>query len=783
MSLIRWMSLGGTLSLALTSGSLAGGGGENMLLVVNANDENSIRIATAYQQLRNIPTQNILFINSISSNGMTSLVNSNDTSVTNTYLTPIANAIASRGLTDQIDYIATLGMPTTSYTPKYGGSNSPYSFNYRLMRLDEEMSGKTSMGLSTGQSQTSLAVNSNTAMHHSQVYSVYYGSQYNNVQYYMSGALGFTGQFGNTADQVIANLQYTASGDGTNPVGTIYFEENDNVRSDTREYQWEDVQDALTARGQAWIQERNVSGSTPKNRTDVKGVVIGAAEYATPNGSTYLPGSWADSLTSYGTKFNAYAQTKATALIASGAAGSSGTVEEPYAIASKFPNANIHVFLADGSTIGEAFHKSVVSPYHQLMVGDMLAQPDADLPTISLTSAPANGQSVSGTVAIAAGASLTGAKIATGIKEMRLLVDGKVVQTNTGANANFNLDTLSLTDGQHELRITAVNNAAAESQSDKVWNVNVNNKAQSVAATSGNLVAQDKQTLAVSVAANAGTGSAVSRIELRSLGRVMGQVNASSGSINLDSSKLAYGDNPIIPVAILADGKEVAGESINVKRNPTYLSGMKNYNGIKTPGVKVEYFQGKGAGTIAASNFTGAPTQTVQMDHSVIKSSAATGQDNWFEFKNQIHVHPASLNIDKLAARVTSSFEVKAGQQGEYGFMLFKTNDSARLSVDGQQVLAYDNYHWAASNMYNAVGRIYLDEGIHSFELLSANTINTADKVTENWYDIAILFQGPDGTWNVFDTTNAFTIPEPVSISLLMLGGMTLLGRRRMPVA
>ena len=80
-----------------------------------------------------------------------------------------------------------------------------------------------------------------------------------------------------------------------------------------------------------------------------------------PNGSTYLPGSWADNLTSYGCDFS-QGQTKATAFIAAGAAGTTGSVVEPYAIADRFTNSSIYTFIADGSTLGEAFAKSVASP-------------------------------------------------------------------------------------------------------------------------------------------------------------------------------------------------------------------------------------------------------------------------------------------------------------------------------------------------------------------------------------------------------------------------------------
>ena len=55
-----------------------------------------------------------------------------------------------------------------------------------------------------------------------------------------------------------------------------------------------------------------------------------------------------------------------------GAAGSSGTVTEPYAIQAKFPTPFIQTVYAHGYTLGEAFYQSVSGPYQLLIVGDAL---------------------------------------------------------------------------------------------------------------------------------------------------------------------------------------------------------------------------------------------------------------------------------------------------------------------------------------------------------------------------------------------------------------------------
>ena len=60
---IDWTAILILLSSCLVAGqAIAGGGGENMLLVVNPNDPASLQIANAYAALRDIPANNILFI-------------------------------------------------------------------------------------------------------------------------------------------------------------------------------------------------------------------------------------------------------------------------------------------------------------------------------------------------------------------------------------------------------------------------------------------------------------------------------------------------------------------------------------------------------------------------------------------------------------------------------------------------------------------------------------------------------------------------------------------------
>jgi uncharacterized protein (TIGR03790 family) len=712
----------------------AGGGGQNLLLAVNPDDEQQVRIAAEYQRLRHIPDCNIVFLKPQKDYGF--YKGQEDlSSMIPYYLTPIYRQIVSNNLVGQIDYIATLGMPFRLDTSR--------SFQYLAGYLDGLVSS-SNINLASGNSRyidpSGYSIGSNAALY-----------QTNDGQY-VSTTLGFTGLFGNSPSDIISNLQRTAGADGSKPAGTVYFEENDNVRSNIRESQWPVTKSALGARSIGYLEER---GSTPMNRSDVRGAVIGASDYSVPNGSTYLPGSWADSLTSYGCDFWERSQTKAAELIRAGVGGSGGTVTEPGANYTLFPNSHIFVYLADGSTLGEAFYRSVQNPFLQTMLGDPLGQPYADIPGITLVAGPQDEATVSGTVVLTATASLSSPALAAGIQRIDLYVDGKYTSTMTNSGT-FNLNTSALSDGNHELRIVAVNNAAAESQAVLFRNVTVNNSGRSVRISGGDLDAGTQSSIAVPVTSEPGSGS-VSRIELRNLGRVVGQLASGAGNVTLDVTRLAYGTNTVIPVAVFSDGAQVAGTPVQVRRDPVWLPGtapLLPQN--RGPGILGEYFVGQGGDSISISTFSGTPSLT-KIHSRLLIGVYSTGATWYTQYGTSdagvtdVERHPIGSTanqtlVDRLSARYSGRFETTVA--GEYNFFFYKINDSARLLIDGQNIMEYNNAPTGA--VYGYGPSVFLAKGEHTLELLTANR-NTG---THNgYYDIGLYVRGPDGLTKVVDDT------------------------------
>ncbi len=756
--------------------ALAGGGGQNLLLVVNPNDEAALRVAGAYQQIRNVPDTNIVFVAPPTRVG-SMLLGITEAQFNDLYVSAINEAISSRGLGGKIDYIAALGQPHTvthANATVMGRTYNTTSLSHALQQLPN-LGGASTLATAAPvvnalyQSSTQFIVEGNTYRHelkydrgennaiHSSV------THSNGRSYMMGGLLAMTGQHGNSVQQVIDNLQVTAAADGQRPEGTIYFMDGGSTdpRVNTRKSQWNGasapIPPELDARGIPWqIVGGTNTGGTPRNQSNIRGVVAGVGDPDLPNGSTYTPGSWGDHVTSYGGAFGGAGQGKMSEWIAAGCAASSGTVVEPLAVASRFPHTALHVFSADGSTLGEAYYKSIYYPHLTQFLGDPLAQPYADVPDVQLTSGPAEGQTVSGTIQLAAEGTLDNPLLAAGVEALQLYVDGRFVQQISAAQGTFNVNTALLSDGRHELRVVAINDAAAESQALAVRHVTVNNTGRSVSGPAAPLTAAHDAQVAIPLTAAAGNGQ-VQRVELRHLGRTVGQVSGAGGQVTVDASQLAFGDNRLTPVAVYTDGKEVAGDPITLKRQFHVLSGRSQTPAdVRTPGARVEYFFDKGQDWTSDVDFAATPDAVVD---GVAK----------LDF-NASHI-PGGNAKEHVAYRATGAFYVP--EPAEYSFWVGMNYTASALSIDGELLHMIGAARNAGTNGVDACVSIFLDEGEHDLELLVSNNY-----LSVNWsYSVVAYMRGPDGVTRLLDNTILYTVPEPSSV--VCFGLLVLAVRRR----
>ena len=707
----------------------AAGGGENLLLVVNPNDEPSLRIANAYIDARHIPACNVLYIAPPAAPGGLTPINITEAQFDSTYLTPITSAIASRGLSNQIDYIGTLGQPHTA-----GLNAGLCCIHSCLAQLTQLQNGMPVAQIVTRRSELcqtnfvntqlfNYTPGTNTAIHHTQMLPNLSGtSPTPNVQWYISGMIGYTGQYGMSPGQVIQSLRRSVAADGTKPAGTIYFEYSGDIRTTTRSPYWPAVQSYMTNHGIPWIQE---NAGVPVGHKNVLGAEIGVAGYTAPNNSSYVAGSWADNFSSNSGEYDGNLQTQMDMLLQAGCAGTAGTVVEPKTMPSRTPLCDKFVYQHDGSTLGEAFYKSVYTPDLSMFQGDLLSQAFADIPQVTFTSAPTNSSTVSGIVSLTSSASLSNPLTATGIASMSLFVDGiNTGITVSGSSGTFYLNTTTLPDGQHELRVVAYNNSQAGSEGYALLNLAVNNLGQSVSIGGpGSYNIGWNQTVMVPVSAVQGTGASITGIQLQSNGRVLGAISGNSGNVALSGTLLAYDGNPITPVAILSNGTQIQGIPITVTRQIRQFPGKIQTSSLnKNPGFDFYYYPGAAGNTLASTNFSGTAAYVAHANVANVTLGDAVDPNIPSVYGNG--------NNAGLAIAIKGLFTVTT--PGEYGFSgVFTSWTSGGIFIDGVLLESFDL--WNGSS-YPAMTRpdtgftVYLLPGEHTVtvELVQATASSSS---------------------------------------------------------
>ncbi|MEM7314400.1 MAG: hypothetical protein AAF497_14730 [Planctomycetota bacterium] len=218
--------------IALTIGLMsfiptyAGGGPENVFLVVNDRSWASRTVANHYIELRNIPTVNILYLSWAGSVERATVGDFREK-----ILKPIISTIEKRGLVDQIDHIV--------YS-----SDFPYEIDFK-----DEMAGAGTFrsgsitgltylyqfvmdngineieGITNWYANTSTDLDSTVGFESSREWksSTRGAALSKGRKYFLSTMLGYTSGRGNAVDDIVRYLERSVKADGSYPDGTVYF--------------------------------------------------------------------------------------------------------------------------------------------------------------------------------------------------------------------------------------------------------------------------------------------------------------------------------------------------------------------------------------------------------------------------------------------------------------------------------------------------------------------------------------------------------------------------------
>ena len=449
----------------LASPAAAGSSAERAILIVDPGNAESLYVANYYQAARALPASNVVYM----APGAASY---NDFVATN--VEGLFGSLANHCIEDQIDFVI-IPPGGSFYIPASGFINDPcFPVNrfsvgsaYTLAFVtDDVLAGQAHSWGNRYWRATygARAFDASVAW-----LSGNPSDSPNAKRYFIGGMLGYTGERGNTLEEILDLIDRSVAVDGTHPAGTFYYmETNDPARSGPRHGAYPTAVGQITGVGGL---AEHLFANLPEGNQDCLGIMTGLASPDVDGADmTILPGAFCDHLTSFAGRFDTSSQVKMSRWIANGASGTAGTVEEPCNYSGKFNHAKMHAVYFKGLSLGEAWFRSVsFAPFQNLLYGDPLTRPFLDAPTVDVPGLPGT---LSGVVTITPVAAATDAGAS--IESLELLVDG-VRSQRIPDGASFTLDTTRLADGWHELRVRATDTKIEENAASWVGSVSVSN--------------------------------------------------------------------------------------------------------------------------------------------------------------------------------------------------------------------------------------------------------------------------------------------------------------------
>lgn len=333
---------GGWLGLS----AYGGGAGLNTVVVVNQQSSNSVALGNYYCERRGVPPENLLRIQWPGGN-----VSWNYTDFQTSLLQPLLDAVATRQLSNQVDYVV-LSMDIPFQTVLATSTSTNVNATTSVLFYGFKPEGGTNW---------------------STTFSSYAASEraFRSIQ----PASGFLATMitGRSLAEARQLVDQGVNSDAQYPPGKVVLQKTSDPLRNIRYSEFDDTIFNVRLRGLPSILRTN-SNSLPL-QTNLLGYQTGLAQFAIPT-NVFLPGSLADSFTSYGgVIFGPNSQTNILAFVAGGVAGTCGTVAEPYSTPNRFPNSQVYFYQARGFGLAESYYQSLNEPFLSLILGDPLTSP------------------------------------------------------------------------------------------------------------------------------------------------------------------------------------------------------------------------------------------------------------------------------------------------------------------------------------------------------------------------------------------------------------------------
>lgn len=177
---------------------------------------------------------------------------------------------------------------------------------------------------------------------------------------------------GTSPAEVRALIDRGVSADRSHPKGSTYLVVTDDTQRNSRLASFAKAAQ-LRIPG---LRTSAIRGPQLPPRSDVMFYFIGATRVGGLKDLHFLPGAVADHLTSFGGMLTDSPQMSVLRWLEAGATGSYGAVREPCNFPQKFPDPAVLIrAYTQGDTLIEAYWKSVSSPGEGVFVGEPLARP------------------------------------------------------------------------------------------------------------------------------------------------------------------------------------------------------------------------------------------------------------------------------------------------------------------------------------------------------------------------------------------------------------------------